>query len=101
MISYYVYILKCSDDSFYTGISNSLERRVYEHQNGIDQKCYTYKRRPIELVWFEEFTNPNEAILKEKQLKGWSRKKKIALIEQNYDKLIEFSKNYTQYRNKQ
>ena len=94
---FYVYILKCKDDSFYTGITNSIERRLYEHNVGIDKEAYTYSRRPVELVWFEMFTDPNQAIMIEKKIKGWSRRKKQALIDEDWDKLVRFSKNYTQF----
>ena len=94
---FYVYILKCKDDSFYTGITNSIERRLYEHNVGIDKDAYTYSRRPVELVWFEMFTDPNQAIMIEKKIKGWSRRKKQALIDEDWDKLVRFSKNYTQF----
>jgi putative endonuclease len=98
---YYVYILKCSDSSYYTGITNDLERRMDEHQVGFYKTAYTYNRRPVELVFYEEFDNPISAIEFEKQVKGWSRKKKEALIEQNWDKLKELSecKNATSHRN--
>ena len=94
---FYVYILKCKDDSFYTGITNSIERRLYEHNVGIDKEAYTYSRRPVELVLFEMFTDPTQAIMIEKKIKGWSRRKKQALIDEDWDKLVRFSKNYTQF----
>jgi len=94
---YYVYILKCKDDSFYTGITNSIERRLYEHNVGIDKDAYTYSRRLVELVWFEMFTDPAQAIMVEKKIKGWSRRKKQALIDEDWDKLVRYSKNYTQF----
>lgn len=97
MKSYFVYILKCSDDSFYTGITNNLERRLYEHTVGIDKEAYIFKRRPVALVWFEMFTDPTQAILIEKKIKGWSRRKKQALIDEDWDRLVQYSKNYTQY----
>jgi len=75
---FYVYILKCKDDSFYTGITNSIERRLYEHNVGVDKGAYTYSRRPVELVWFEMFTDPTQAIMVEKKIKGWSQKKKTS-----------------------
>ncbi|WP_299603648.1 GIY-YIG nuclease family protein [uncultured Aquimarina sp.] len=99
MKQYYVYIIKCKDNSFYVGITNNLERRTYEHNKGLNQDCYTFNRKPVELKWFETFIDPNQAIKIEKQLKGWSRRKKIALIEKDWDKLIEFSKNYTEFGN--
>lgn len=51
MKRYYVYILKCDDDSYYTGITNSIDRRFAEHQGGIDKESYTYKRRLVELIY--------------------------------------------------
>jgi len=97
MKQYYVYIVKCSDNSYYTGITNSIERRLYEHNAGLNRLAYTFNRNPVELVWFETFSNSSEAILIEKKIKCWSRRKKEALITENWDKLIEYSKNYTEY----
>lgn len=88
----YVYILKCKDARYYVGVTNNLERRVVEHQSGINPNCFTFKRRPVELVFFEQFTNHTDAIAFEKKLKGWSTAKKTALIEQDWDKLHELSK---------
>ncbi len=73
-------------------MTNNLDPRVVEHQSGINPNCFTFKRRPIELVFLEQFTNPTDAIAFEKKLKGWSTAKKIALIEQNWNKLHELSK---------
>lgn len=84
---YYVYILECSDNSYYTGITNNLERRINEHNEGNDQNSYTFFRRPVELVFYEVFNNPEQAILFEKKLKGWSRTKKEALMNKDWDKL--------------
>lgn len=97
MRPFYVYILKCADESFYTGVTSDLVRRMDEHTHGVDLSAYTYNRRPVELKWFEEFSSIQRAIEVEKQIKGWSRRKKIALIERDWDKLIKFSKNYTQF----
>ena len=94
---YYVYILKCSDSSYYTGFTNNVDLRVMQHNEGLTHSAYTYSRRPVELVWVEMFTDPNQAIAMEKQIKGWSRRKKEALIAQDWDKLVEFSKNYSQF----
>jgi putative endonuclease len=82
---YYVYILKCSDNSLYTGITNDLERRINEHNDGKLVNAYTFSRRPVELVWLQEFTEPNQAIYFEKKLKKWSKQKKEALINGNFD----------------
>ena len=89
---YFVYILKCKDNTYYTGVTNNLERRVTEHQEGADKKSYTYKRRPVQLVFYEEFSNIDFAIEKEKQIKKWSKKKKEALINEQFDKLPLLSK---------
>jgi putative endonuclease len=59
---YYVYILRCSDNSLYVGITNDLERRVNEHNDGKLPNAYTFKRRPVVLEWFQDFTEPNQAI---------------------------------------
>ena len=79
-------------------MTNDLERRLVQHNEGIKKDCYTFKRRPVVLKWHLQCTNPTEAIKVEKQIKGWSRRKKTALIEENWQDLIEFSKNYTEYR---
>ncbi len=97
MKQYYVYILKCSDNSFYTGITNNIERRIVEHNSGSKKGTYTYYRRPVTLVWLETFLDVNEAILMEKKIKGWSRRKKVALINSDWNKLVEYSRNYTEY----
>lgn len=94
---FYVYILKCSDGSYYTGITNNIDQRVMQHNEGLSHSAYTYTRRPVELMWVEMFTDPNEAITIEKKIKGWSRRKKEALITEDWDKLIAFSKNHTQF----
>lgn len=90
MKNYFVYILKCSDESYYTGVTNNLEKRVNEHQSGII-KGYTSSRLPVKLVFSETFSDINQAIRFEKQVKGWSRKKKEALINRNFDLLVTLS----------
>src|ERR1044072_224102 len=90
----FVYILKCSDKSYYVGVTNDVNVRLCQHNEGTDPQSYTYLKRPDELVYFESIQNNLLAIAREKQLKGWSRKKKEALIEGNWDKLVELSKNY-------
>lgn len=94
---YFVYILLCSDGTFYTGMTNDLERRIEQHKAGYKKDGYTHDRRPIKLKWQLRRTDPTEAIKLEKQIKGWSHSKKQALIEDNWDNLIEFSKNYTEH----
>ena len=92
MKQYNVYILKCSDGSYYTGVTNSLERRLYEHQEGLIDGCYTHSRRPLDLVFSEVFASIENAIEREKQIKGWRREKKGALIAGDYERLIPLSK---------
>ena len=94
---YFTYILQCSDNTLYTGMTNDLERRLNQHNSGYRKDSYTYKRKPVKLVWHLQCTNPAEAIIIEKQIKGWSYKKKEALINENWQDLVEFSKNYTEY----
>ncbi len=94
---YYVYIVECKDKSFYTGITNNLNRRLWEHNSGYYEGSYTYFRRPVVLKWYEQFTDPNHAIMVEKQIKGWSRRKKQALINEEWNDLIKFSCNYSRF----
>jgi putative endonuclease len=90
----FLYIVECSDGSYYTGITNNPERRMNEHNAGFDKESYTYSRRPVILKYCTEFYDPNLAIYWEKRIKGWSHKKKKALIDDDWDALIEFSKRY-------
>jgi len=92
----HMYILECADGSYYTGSTWDLERRLVEHQSGIGAR-HTAKRLPVKLVYCEYYDRVEDAYHREKQVQGWSRKKKRALIEQNPEKLIEYSRNYTQY----
>jgi len=89
---YYVYILKCADDTYYTGFTSNLENRIEEHQQGKHQSSYTFNRKPIELVFYREFSNVEMAIETEKQLKKWSKAKKEALINGEYEKLPNLAK---------
>ena len=87
MKTYFVYILKCSDGLTYTGITNNISRRFEEHQNGLNKNCFTFKRRPLELIFHQEFNDVNQAIYFEKKIKKWSGKKKQALANENFDLL--------------
>jgi predicted GIY-YIG superfamily endonuclease len=80
MVTFWVYILKCSDGSYYTGHTDNLDRRIAQHLNGEISTCYTFNRRPLELVFSHEFPTREEALDSEQQIKGWSRKKKEAMI---------------------
>ncbi|MDK2982286.1 MAG: putative endonuclease [Chloroflexota bacterium] len=88
----YTYILKCADGTFYIGSTRNLEKRVWDHQNRQGGK-YTRKRLPVELVYCEEHQHIGEAYQREKQIQGWSHKKKQALISGDLNQLIDFSKN--------
>jgi putative endonuclease len=91
MKQYWVYILKCSDGSYYTGTTSNLEKRITEHQNGTFTG-YTKSRLPVELVFSEPFDDVYNAISAEQQIKGWTRKKKEALINRDFDLLKELAK---------
>jgi putative endonuclease len=93
-----VYILLCADDAYYTGVTNDLDRRLQEHQEGLNPKAYTYKRRPVQLVFHEWFPDADQAIAFEKQVKGWRREKKEALIRRDWSALPELSKSYAALR---
>jgi len=82
---YWVYILKCSDGSYYVGSTTNLTRRLSEHQAGLPKGSYTSKRLPVELVWSAEFPTHDNAFQREHQVKGWSRAKKEALIRGDWD----------------
>lgn len=85
--NYFVYILQCADGSYYVGV----EVRLEQHQNGYDPKSYTFTRRPIILKYYQRFTLIEQAIEFEKQLKGWSRKKKEALFDGNWEEIKRLS----------
>ena len=82
----YLYILECAGGSYYTGSTNDLERRLKEHKGGNGAK-FTKSRLPVDLVYYEEYKRIDEAFYREKQIQGWSHKKKKALIEGKHDSL--------------
>jgi len=86
MKPFYVYIVQCADNSYYTGHTDDIEKRIAEH-NSQTYPCYTSTRLPIELVFLQDFQTRAEALECERQIKNWGRQKKKALIEQNWDKL--------------
>ncbi len=91
-MAFYTYILKCSDGSFYIGHTDNLEQRFALHQSGFFTG-YTFKRRPVELVWSEYFSTRIEALEAEKQIKGWTKAKKQALIEGDWNLLSQLARN--------
>jgi putative endonuclease len=96
----WMYILMCADGSYYTGSTNNLELRLAQHQVG-EGAHHTKKRLPVTLVYFEEFQNIFEAFFREKQVQGWSRRKKEALIAGQHPELPRLAEcaNETHYRN--
>jgi len=97
----WMYILECSDGSFYTGSTIDLERRLWQHQNG-EGANHTKKRLPVKLIYFEEYDRIDVAFYREKQVQKWSRAKKIALIEGKSDVLHELAecKNESHFMNR-
>ena len=90
---YYVYILASLTKVLYVGVTNNLERRIYEHKNAII-KGFTKKYNVKKLVYFEETSEIESAIGREKQFKKWTRKKKIQLIEKENPNWDDLSKDW-------
>jgi putative endonuclease len=86
----WVYMLECADGSYYVGSTRDLERRFLQHASG-EGAAYTRRRRPVVLVFAEAFARIDDAYFREKQVQGWSRKKRQALIAQNYEALPDLS----------
>ena len=91
-MEYWVYILKCADGSYYTGSTSNLDLRVRQHILG-SVNSYTKSRLPVELIYAESCDSPRQAMAWEKQIKGWSRAKKEALMRGDFDALVELSKS--------
>jgi putative endonuclease len=96
----YMYILRCCDDSYYVGSTTNLKLRLKQHKERIGAK-YTEKRLPVKVIYFEEFNRIEEAFYREKQVQGWSRKKKEALIKGKYKQLKKLSKCHNQTKSKE
>ncbi|OGO59841.1 MAG: hypothetical protein A2Z36_00015 [Chloroflexi bacterium RBG_19FT_COMBO_48_23] len=95
-MSFWVYILECADGSYYVGHTDNLEKRLAEHvQNTF--KCYTSCRLPVKLVFCSEFSTRDDAFARERQIKGWSRRKKQALIVGDWTGLVKYSKGKMTY----
>ena len=87
----YVYMLRCADNSYYVGSTWALENRIWQHSNG-EGSVYTRSRLPVELVFTEEYDRIDEAFAREKQIQGWSRRKREALIHSRYNELRSLSR---------
>ncbi len=89
-----MYILQCNDDSYYVGFTNNLDTRLKQHNAGHYPNAHTVNRRPVKLVWHSFFNDAEQALQVEKQLKGWSRKKKEALINEQWELLPKLAKKH-------
>jgi predicted GIY-YIG superfamily endonuclease len=85
-MSFWVYILRCADGSYYTGHTDDLEKRLSEHDSGA-RGNYTASRRPVKLVFSQECSSREEALAAERQIKGWSRRKKEAMMRSDWEEV--------------
>jgi putative endonuclease len=85
-MAFWTYMVHCADQTFYVGHSDNLERRIAEHHSGA-VPGYTQTRLPVKLVWHENFATRIEALEAERQIKGWSRAKKLALIRGDWTRI--------------
>ncbi|MBI5919036.1 MAG: GIY-YIG nuclease family protein [Nitrosomonadales bacterium] len=92
-MAFWTYILRCADSSYYTGHTDNLEKRIAEHHSGAITSCYTYTRRPLELVFTQDFKTREEALASEQQIKGWSRKKKEAMMRGDWAEVSRLAKS--------
>ena len=86
-MSFYAYMLKCRDGSYYTGHSDNIEARLAAHRDGL-LPGYTRTRRPVQLVWYQDCPSRDEAFAAERRIKGWSRAKKEALLRADWSSLV-------------
>jgi putative endonuclease len=91
-MSFWMYMLRCADGSYYVGHTDNLEQRIGAHGQGAIPSCYTMSRRPISLVFSQAFPTRYEALAMERRVKGWSRAKKEALIHGDWAKISELAK---------
>ncbi|MDE2323047.1 MAG: GIY-YIG nuclease family protein [candidate division NC10 bacterium] len=90
-MSFWVYLLRCADGSYYVGHTDHLEKRMAEHAMGTIPG-YTLKRRPVTLAFAEDFCTREEALERERQIKGWRREKKEALIQSDWSEISRLAK---------
>lgn len=95
---FWAYMLRCVDNSYFVGHTDKLEKRVEQHSLKFYPMCYTASRLPIELVFSQEFTTREEALASERQIKGWSRKKKEALIKKDWNLISTQSKRRKKFK---
>jgi len=99
-MTFWAYMLHCNAGRFYVGHTDDLERRLAEHQSGAI-RGFTSSYLPVSLVWSQEFTNRDEALAAERQIKGWSRAKILALIRGHWPEISRLAKNKTGLRQAQ
>ena len=92
---FWVYILQCSDGSYCTGHTDDLELRLAKHQSG-EVEGYTAQRRPVELRYVQECASREEALAAERQIKGWSRAKKEAMMQGDWDRVSRLARGKNQ-----
>lgn len=97
-MAFWVYILRCADTSYYTGHTDNLEQRIAQHNAGTFSTCYTLNRRPLSLVFAQDFATREEALAAEQQIKGWSRKKKEAMMRGDWAEVSRLAKSATPVR---
>ena len=91
---FWTYILVCNDNSYYTGHTDDLEKRLAQHNAGEITSCYTFKKRPVTLLFSQEFPTREEALSAERKIKGWSRKKKEAMIKGDWAEVSRLAKGH-------
>ena len=94
-MAFWVYILRCADGSYYTGHTDNFEKRIGEHTTGAITSCYTFKRCPLQRIFSQEFPTREEALASEQQIKGWSRKKKEAMMQGNWAEVSRLAQSST------
>ena len=96
-MEFFVYILRCSNGAYYVGShrGQDVDYRVAQHNEGADPKAYTFRYRPVELLWSSAFADPTDMVAFERQLKGWSRAKKEAFMRSDWQELKQLAKSRT------
>ena len=96
-MSFWVYLLQCADQSYYVGHTDELEKRIQQHKRG-ESGGYPSPRRPVRVVFTQEFASREEALAAERQIKGWSRKKKAALARGDWNEMSRLSRRRKHFR---
>ncbi len=94
-MSFWVYILRCADGSYYTGHTDDLEMRIAQHVEGAIPSCHTHSRRPVQCIFAQDHVSREEALTAERQIKGWSRKKKEAMMRGDWAEVSRLGRSRT------